>query len=113
MDTLINLTRFSKFFSFLFLFAGSVTWAKSGGGIKTEIWHENGRHESSESLDHTIFAQNLGANPTVTMAFCQTRYFEKSFFGKIDEKLFFCYPLGLVEVNRKSTGKSTGNRPET
>ena len=50
----VSLTRFSKFFSFLLLFAVSVKWAKSGGGIKIEIWHENGRHESSESLDHTI-----------------------------------------------------------
>ena len=48
------LTRFSKSLSFLLLFAVSVKWAKSGGGIKIEIWHESGRHESSESLDHTI-----------------------------------------------------------
>ena len=27
---------------------------KSGGAIRTEIWHGNGRHESSESLDHII-----------------------------------------------------------
>ena len=44
---------FCDFFLFVF-FAVSVKWAKSGGGIKIEICHENGRHESSESLDHTV-----------------------------------------------------------
>ena len=45
---------FRSYFVFLLLFAVSVKWAKSGGGIKIKIWHENGCYESSESLDHTI-----------------------------------------------------------
>ena len=53
-DSVLTLTALSKFFSFLIVFAVSIKWAKSGGDIKTEIWHENGRRESPEALDHTI-----------------------------------------------------------
>ena len=46
----------------------SIKWANFGSDMKTENRQENGRLGSSESLDHTIFAQNFRANPTVTMA---------------------------------------------
>ena len=75
-----GLTSFSFFVDVCLQFPSNRRKWRQHKKQKNKTWHGNCCHESSESHDHNNCSQNVGANRTATMAFCQTPCFEKLFF---------------------------------
>ena len=105
-----SLTCLSKFFIFLSSFAVSVKQAKSGSDIKTENWHENGRCESSEALDHTKLHRISAQIRLWRRHFAKPLILKSHFFYQIEQHIefFATPPKAGGGSSSSSSSKSSG-----